>query len=93
MSCIDALCRRFVIYYALIVLYGRGIDIAGIWPAFLLAVLLHRQPLDQPSFCNGLALCMSLVYIMDWGMWYQNWPLPTVAGAVIGKILDMVLLP
>lgn len=91
MSSSETLCRRFFIYYALIVIYGRGIDVAGIWPAFLLAVLLHRQPLDHPSFCNSMALFASLVYIMDWSVWYQAWPLPTVAGAMVGKLIDYIL--
>lgn len=91
MNSCDVVIWRFAIYYGLIIIYGRGFDLQGLWPAFVLAVLLYRQPLDQLNYCSILSLAASLMYIMDWNVWYQSWPIPTICGALVGKFLDHLL--
>ena len=83
---------RFCLVYAAFFVFGRGLDLNSrlhdVWPSLLLAVLTYRRPILEPTFCVGFSASASLLYIMDWQVWYQQWPLPTVCGALVGSLVD-----
>lgn len=45
----------------------------------------HRTVVVVPT---AVVWASSVVYPMDWGRWYQDWPLPTVYASVVAFLLS-----
>ena len=87
--------RNFALVYASLFFYGRGWDqrsrLEDLLPSLLLALLTYRQPLLELNFFVAMTAGASLLYLMDWNVWFQRFPIPTVCGALLGWLLDRFL--
>jgi len=87
--------RNFVLVYASLFFYGRGWDqrsrLEDLLPSLLLALLTYRQPLLELNFFVAMTAGASLLYLMDWSVWFQRFPIPTVCGSVLGWLLDRLV--
>ena len=91
----NRLLDRFLFISVVFILYGRGFDLNSraedIWPSFVLSILTYRHPILKFTFCLTLSAAASMLYLMDWMVWYQEWPIPTVCGALVGSVIDHLL--
>jgi len=88
-----SICFLLTIYS--IICYGIELKAASISTtlcfSLLLSFRLAQYTLDPaPAHCFALLCCWlsSVVYILDWGKSWQEWPIPSLLGFIIGSLVE-----